>query len=395
MRNIGFVYLVLVSMVLGACNPQKKSDKAKQHYDVAAYIWPAYFNEPRFGDMGVFHDGKGEWEAIYNAKPKFEGHRQPREPLWGYFDESAPEMQEKIIATALDYGVNTFIFDWYWYDDRPFLEDVLNKGFLKAKNNEEMNFYLMWANHTHNSYLDYTNPDKNKIYWEGGVSREIFDRLTDHVIKDYFSRPNYYRIDGKPVFAIYEVSTFINGIGGEQAAREALDAFRKKCVAAGLPGVHIQAILWTILPESLAATPGDKHQTENTLMQKLGFESLTHYQWCHYVPTGQPYLAWGEKAQAQYPDFDKAFTLPYYPHVSISWDPNPRFPEGTYPCVQDATPDQFKQFLLKAKEYVDAHPQQTPLITVNAWNEWAEGSYLEPDTEYQYGFLEAVKEVFK
>jgi hypothetical protein len=68
--------------------------------------------------------GKGEWEAVYNAKAKFEGHRQPRKPLWGYPDESDPTVQEKIIDTALNYGVNTFIFDWYWYDNRPFLEAV-------------------------------------------------------------------------------------------------------------------------------------------------------------------------------------------------------------------------------------------------------------------------------
>ncbi len=50
------------------------------HYDVAAYVWPAYQPDPRFQDIGVFKDGKGEWEAIYNAKPKFAGHNQPPVP---------------------------------------------------------------------------------------------------------------------------------------------------------------------------------------------------------------------------------------------------------------------------------------------------------------------------
>ena len=102
----------------------------QQKYDVAAYVWPAYHNEPRFQkEMNIFHDGKGEWEAVYKAKPKFEGHRQPRVPLWGYLNEADPKVQEKVIDTALEYGVNTFIFDWYWYDDRPWLEGVLNDGF--------------------------------------------------------------------------------------------------------------------------------------------------------------------------------------------------------------------------------------------------------------------------
>ncbi len=95
----------------------------KQQYDVAAYIWPAYHDDPRFKEINIFPEGKGEWEAIYKAKPKFEGHRQPRVPLWGYLDEADPKVQEKKIDIALEYGVNTFIFDWYWYDDKPFLEE--------------------------------------------------------------------------------------------------------------------------------------------------------------------------------------------------------------------------------------------------------------------------------
>ena len=386
MKRIHLVYLF--SLCCLGLNAQKK-------YDIAAYVWPAYFNEPRFADIGVFPDGKGEWEAVYSAKSKFEGHRQPRAPLWGYLDESEPKTQEKIIKTALKYGVNTFIFDWYWYDNKPFLEDVLNKGFLKAKNNGKMKFYLMWANHTHNAYLDPKNPDKSQVYWQGEVSREIFDGFTDHLIKDYFKLPNYYKIDGKPVFAIYEVSTFIRGMGGEKQAKEALDAFRKKCADAGLPGLHIQAILWGNIPASLSGTPGDMTQTQDNTVRYFGFESLTNYQWCHFVPTNQDYQSWGEIATAKYKEFDNDFSVPYFAHVSIDWDPNPRFPGGPQPCVSGVTPAKFEHFLRVAKDYADAHPNQPPLITINAWNEWAEGSYLEPDTEYRYDFLKAVKKVFK
>ena len=383
------IYLIFLFFLCAlALNAQKR-------YDVAAFVWPAYFNEPRFADIGVFPDGKGEWEAVYSAKSKFEGHRQPRAPLWGYLDESDPKTQEKIIDTALEYGINTFIFDWYWYDNKPFLEDVLNKGFLKAKNNTAMKFYLMWANHTHNSYLDPKNPDKNHVYWQGEVSREIFDGFLDHVIEDYFKRPNYYKIDGKPVFAIYEVSTFISGMGGEKQAKEALDGFRKKCIAAGLPGVHIQAILWSRMPATLSGTPGDQSKTKDNSVKYFNFESLTNYQWCHLVPTNQDYQSWGEKATAMYQEFSE-FSVPYFPHVSIDWDPNPRYPgDKPQPCISGVTTEKFENFLRVAKNYADTHPNQPPLITINAWNEWAEGSYLEPDTEFGYGFLEAVKKVFK
>ena len=387
---------------VGACGAKKKS------YDVAAYIWPAYHNDPRWSEIGLFPDGKGEWEAVYSARPKFEGHRQPRVPLWGYFDETDPRMQEKIIRTATKYGVNTFIFDWYWFDNRPFLEDVLDKGFLGARNNGKMKFYLMWANHLATAYWDRHESDKSKYYWRGEVTREVFEGFTDHIIRDYFTRDNYYTIDGKPVFAIYEVGTFIRGVGGIDEAREALESLRAKCVKAGLPGVHIQAIMWSALPETpsrvaaggagggaVGSAAGDGGVSQENTLRTLGFDSITNYQWCHLVPANMDYQSWGEKGQAFYEKYDREFSVPYFPHVSIDWDNNPRYPGPAQPCVTGVTPEKFEGFLRKAKAYADAHPDQPPLVTINAWNEWSEGSCLEPDTYYKYGFLKAVKKVFK
>ncbi|MDY6000627.1 MAG: hypothetical protein SPJ03_00385 [Candidatus Cryptobacteroides sp.] len=83
------------------------------------------------------------------------------------------------------------------HDGKGEWEAVLNDGFLKAKNNDKMEFYLMWANHTHTAYIDYTESDKNNYYWKGQVDFDTFDEFTDHVVKDCFSRLNYYRIENK------------------------------------------------------------------------------------------------------------------------------------------------------------------------------------------------------
>ena len=104
-------------------------------YDVAAYVWPAYQPEPRWAELGIFKDGKGEWQNVYEAVPKWEGHRQPLVPLWGYENEADPKVVAKKIDAAVSHGVNVFIYDWYWYGGRPFLEDALDKGFLGAPRN--------------------------------------------------------------------------------------------------------------------------------------------------------------------------------------------------------------------------------------------------------------------
>jgi len=369
----------------------------KGGYDVAAFYWPAYHPAERFKEISVFPDGKGEWEAVYKAKPKFVGERLPNVPLWGYLDESDPKVMQQKIEAATAHGVNTFIFDWYWYAGKPFLEACLNDGFLKAPNNRKMKFYLMWANHDHNSYLDPANPDKSKIYWKGGVDSLTFVKMVDHVIQDYFKQPNYYTIAGMPVFSIYELGTFIKGIGGTEKAKEALDILRKKTIAAGFPGLHLQAIVWGQIPKSLDGVPADQVKTQNDALLYLGFNSMTNYQWIHYVNIAprEDYAGWAKKGIAKWAEYDSTFSIPYFPQVSIGWDNNPRFPDKVQHAVVNCSPKAFKVALQEAKNYLDRHPDQPKLITINAWNEWAEGSYLEPDTTFRYGYLEAVREVFR
>jgi hypothetical protein len=62
--------------------------------------------------------------------------------------------------------------------------------------------------------------------------------------------------------------------------------------------------------------------------------------------------------------------------------------------VKNNTPENVEKAFRDAKAYIDAHPKQAPLITVNSWNEWTETSYLQPCTMFGYGYLEAVKKVF-
>jgi hypothetical protein len=92
---------------------------------------------------------------------------------------------------------------------------------------------------------------------------------------------------------------------------------------------------------------------------------------------------------------DSTLTVPVFPCVSIGWDDTPRFPsKGIHDVVHyNNTPRSFAALLSKAKKYADSHPEQPRLITINAWNEWVEGSYLLPDMLNGFGYLEAVKEV--
>lgn len=389
------VILFLSVMACNSDNQQKISESLVSEvsgYDVAAYYWPAYHDEERWRPF--FQGTEGEWEIIKNSKPKYAGHNQPRKPLWGYEDETKPEVMEKKIQAAVSHGVNVMVFDWYWYQGGPFLEKCINEGFLKAKNNDKIKFYIMWANHAATTLWDKRRSHKLDTIWPGTVDRANFDKVADRIISKYMKHPSYYKINGEPVLSIYEIGTLVAGLGGIQQTKDALESFRQKVKAAGFPGLHIQGILWEAFPKTISGVPGDTLIMQNNTVKTLGINSLTNYQFVHLAAPEDDYIEWANKATAFWPKWDTAFSVPYFPHVATDWDTNSRFVEYSQNIKKNVTAENFKSFLLKAKKYIDTHPNQPKLVTINSWNEWSEGSYLEPDSLNGMKYLDAVNEVF-
>ena len=378
------VSLLLSSLAVGA-----------QQYDVAAYLYPAY----AAGDVRLrpfWPMGMGEWETVLTMQQRYPRHEWNRHPLWGYINEADPAVMEMEIDQATSHGVNVFIFDWYWFDGRPWMETTLTDGFLKARNRDKMQFYLMWANHnvgndwdTRISYVG----DQNIIY-RGGVDRAEFEKICKRNIELFFKQPNYYKIDGKPVFMIYEVSTFIEGIGGVEAAKDALAWFREEVKKAGFPDLELQFTMWDsqFNYSGVDEAKVQAGRPREDFIRNLGFNSMSHYQFCHYIWMDDDYQNILDRAYEEWDKLDAEFTIPYYPHVSIGWDNSPRF--GSSAVVKENTPERFEGALRKAKDWLDARPDMHKLITINSWNEWTETSYLQPDDVYGYGYLDAVKHVF-
>ena len=367
--------------------------QSRQHYDVAAYLYPAYASDdPRlrpFWPMGF-----GEWETVMTMQQRNPGHYWNRKPLWGFINEADPSVMEMEIDQAVCHGINVFIFDWYWFDGRPFMETTLTNGFLKAKNRSKMKFYLMWANHdvvntwdTRISQL----PEQNVI-WQGSIDRDEFEKICRRNIELFFKQPEYYKIEGRPVFMIYDVANFIKGLGGIEQAADAVKWFKQEVKRAGFPGLELQFTMWAPNLNYSGFDAGKSEKPENAFVNKLGFTSSSHYQFAHFLNVNQDYIDLMEQARKEWEHIDSTFSIPYYPHISIGWDNSPRI--RVSPVVKNNTPENFEKALRMARDYVDKHPKQVPLITINSWNEWTETSYLQPDNIYGYGYLEAVRKVF-
>lgn len=370
-------------------------------YDIAAFIWPSYTgDEPR--TRIFWPEGYGEWQTVKAMTDKgYKGCRWPRIPMWGYVNEADSRIMEMQIDCAVSHGVNVFIYDWYWYDNRPFLENCLNDGFLKARNNKDMKFYLMWANHNATYLWDKRNSDNfhNSVIWSGVVTPEIFSNICDRTIEKYFKKENYYTIDGCPVYMIFDFDNFIRTFGSTEKCREGIELFRKKTVDAGFPGLHFQVVYWgDRVCDWLPDDDINKGKHIYDVYKYLGIDSVTNYNWGgsvyfdgDYKELTENYIKVTENASAQ-------LSVPFYPNISVGWDNNVRFLEFREGVVENNTPENFKAACEQVKAFADSSMKngimKAPLITVNSWNEWTETSYLQPDDLYGYGYLEAIKAVF-
>jgi len=366
-------------------------------YHVCAYVWPSCHDDS-LAHQWLWADGEGEWEVIRKGNPRFEGHYQPKRPLWGYELDDDPVVVEKWIQTALKYGVNTFVYDWYWYNapdgySGPYLEDALDNGFLKAPSNRKMNFFLMYANHdVKYSYWNYHKwgPDADSLLFNPRIGMNDWKKVVDRVITQYFHLPNYTKIDGCPVFAMFNAEIFKQGFSSEDEAAEAMAYFRAEVKKAGFPDLWLQL------------TPGDGNYLVRTDpeiikgdIEKLGINSIACYNMGGFNTDYAQHCANSVAIRDQATGI---LDIPIFPTVSIGWDDTPRFPrKGAEKVTQENhTPEVFEQYLRLAKDYADAHAATQPrFVMVNAWNEWVEGSYLLPDEVWGFSWLEAVRNVFQ
>ncbi|WP_176541443.1 MULTISPECIES: glycoside hydrolase family 99-like domain-containing protein [unclassified Bacillus (in: firmicutes)] len=373
----------------------------KSEYEIAVYYFPNYHIDER--NKMTHGEGWTEWEIVKHAHPRFPGHQQPKIPLWGYEDESDPLVMEKKISAASSHGISSFIFDWYWYEDGPFLQRALEEGFLKAENNDQLKFALMWANH---DWVDIHPAPRNRHYHElynGAVSESAFIEATNHMIENYFNHPSYWRVKEGLYFSIYELMNLIKGLGGVTDTKRVLKDFRARVRKAGLGDLHLNAVVWgaEIIPNE------QKVENVNELLGQLGFDSITSYVWIHHNELDEfpatSYARFRECATENYLEFTHKYDLPYFPNVTMGWDSSPRTIQSDVyqnlgypymPILSGNTPEEFTISLKEVKGFLDKGLTNPKIFTINAWNEWTEGSYLEPDTVHGMGYLEAIREVF-
>lgn len=355
---------------------------------VAAYVYPGWHPLPE-RDAAV-HPGFTEWELVAACRPRFPGHRQPKVPLLGPYDDRDPVAVGQRIRLAREHGVDAFVFDTFWCRGKRVFEEGLDQGFLGSPEGRTAPFAVLWANRLPRHVLPVRRSDLPVIAADRLVTTdaEDFVAFVAHLAARYFHRPNYLRVDGRVYLSIFDSTFFCRELGVEQAARAVRDA-RAWLAANGHPDLHLAAV--DPSPEVIGQ------------VRAIGFDSVTHYvllpEWTG--PPRQDYALAARRRAREWPSYAARSGLPYMPSVTTAWDASPRAadagPErpGKYPwspVVTGEHPRRFRRALARALDFARSTRPHDPLVFVASLNEWSEGHHLEPDTRFGRGWLEAVRD---
>jgi Glycosyltransferase WbsX len=261
----------------------------------------------------------------------------------------------------------------------------------------------MWANHDWFDIHPAKLASPPHLQFPGKVTRTTFDTIIDRLLS-LFKHPSYLKIDGAPYFSIYELFRFVEGMGGVAGATEALAALNSKAKAVGLPGVHVNAVTWGV-----KLLPGQSDVANLAeMLERFKIDSVGSYVWVHHTRFADALTTEYSDIRKQYEAYRETAADDcgriYLPNVTVGWDSTPRscqtdnFRLSDYPftsVIVNNTPRAFEDALRSAKEFAAKHlPAGRRLITINSWNEWTEGSYLEPDKEHGFAYLQAIRSVF-
>jgi len=349
--------------------------------ETVAYNFPAWhvtpFMEERFGR------GWTELDMVRRSRPLYPGHLFPKYPLWTDFDEADPADAAREIDLAADFGVDVWMIDWYWHDGVMFYHEQLEDGFLKAANRSRLKFAVMWANHHWKNVYPASSPDAASVILPQRHSEDDMRRVTEYCIEHYFSQPNYWRIGGLPVFAIFDLRLMVETFG-VSALRRVLDEMRERAARAGLGGLHIQA----------------SHVYDPAQLREVGIDSATRYHTFGYTYGGRPAgerTTYGEAAVETVRKWQSdvaQLTIPYFPDCPTGWDDSARYGAGAH-MVTQRTPDQYERLLRAAQHFLAEHTVEPKAVFLSAWNEWTEDSFLLPDSVFGYSYLDAVRRAFR
>lgn len=317
----------------------------------------------------------GGWEKI---KPF-----PDRQPVIGWYEEGTGIVTDWEIKMAVDHGISFFMPCWYRAKGNlgsPVKEKLSHwmEGLKNARYKDYIKYFLMWEN-------------INDISCGVKDENDLLKNVTPFLIEKYFKDPCYLKVDNKPLLSVYGVSALIEELGGEKSAKESLEKMEWLCVKAGFDGLILMGnFCW--------GDPGTPH----TNMKNAGMKYSISYHWPTFATGAVPedadtydagqiikghHICWEEQNKGAVENII---------NCSMGWDSSPWGDSVTHKKWR-LTPEEFKNLMEDALFEMSSRDKDSlagRMILLDNWNEFGEGHYIMPVSEYGFGYLENVRKVF-
>lgn len=296
-----------------------------------------------------------------------------REPLLGWYDEGSDEVMRQHLDWIQSASLDFVVFDWYYVDGRKVVLEHALAAFMRAKNRGPTKFSILWANHS--------NMPKSMLDWK---------TMVGYWVKYYFPRSDFLKIDGRPVVFVFsadELRKQAEKFG--VTSKELIDAAQAITRDAGFPGIN------------LVAGTGAYLSMIDTFAKDAGYSAFSAYNY-HQGPVeplkraSQSYAELDLGYRSHWQRFAEFGKLPLIVPMTSGWDKRP-WGGSTDPLHDNSmsTPDEFEKHLLAAKSYMDSNQKITGgMGVICCWNEFGEGSFIEPTKKFGFQYLDKVKKVF-
>jgi lipopolysaccharide biosynthesis protein len=326
--------------------------------------------------------GKGftEWTNVGKALPNYVGHYQPHCPIhFGYYDLRVPEVMEEQARLAKEYGIYGFSYYFYWFDGKILMDTPLEMMLANKKVN--IPFCFTWANENWSRRWD---GQENDVLIAQNHSDEDSSAFIRHLVK-YFKDERYIRIDGKPILIIYRANIIPN-------MATTAKIWRDELLKHGIPGLYlISAQSFGIRsPEVFdfdASVEFPPHTTHSSVIRN----ELELVNPEYHGPIYSYEQVVTNAVLSKEPDYK------LYRTAMLSWDNTARKQNNSH-MFHGFSLLRYKQWLSSIVNKVHSNPKYTvdeKIVFVNAWNEWAEGTHLEPDQKFGYGYLQTTYDVLR
>lgn len=323
--------------------------------------------------------GFTEWTNVTKATPVFDNHHQPNLPAdLGFYDLRTPETQESQSCLAAKYGVHAFCYYYYWFNGRKMLERPIEQ--MVERTAPDQPFCVCWANENWSRNWD----GQNKfVLLEQEYTLESSRALIHEFIR-LMRDPRYLRYKGRPVLVIYRIRVIPNWL-------EIAKMWRDECEAAGIGKIHLCAVRFGLEP--LEGPPAEygvdqyvlfpPHEASRTDGRNLVKGLKPEF-------TGEIF-EYDAVVDGDLERFSGGYPWPVHRGVMLGWDNTPRRQNDSRIFV-GATPARFAFWINNvARQDAEYGDPEEALIFINAWNEWAEGTTLEPNQRFGHGYLEGVR----